>query len=238
MRAPKDLHTHERSTLSDEQDSAQPTSAQYSKSIVDTTRRRDLYELMSYASSVEDAEQSALEAAYSSAMSNPTSSQASSSKIIQHSQIPMALPAEVRSMALERLRQLEGHLAASSVQLGEQQQDLEARWRQWWQESPTGCFDDSKDALSQEPPPVHDAMERPHLQNVLLSHLPIPRRATRPALVEQTMGPTDDRNHSDLSDGRRSPPIAAQHRSCPHAGCGYCSTTSNDWFNHVKACLL
>lgn len=180
-----------------------------------------------------------------------------------------ALPAEVRSLALERLRQIEGHMAIRGAllsQAGEaeaqRRMELENEWLLWWEESPTGCFDDSRDYFAYEGQSSYaDAWER-HLsdapsvakgymrQSVLQEILPtvpqpaMPLRSPLPELSQVRAregagrGCPNRRSHEDLTACGRSTPIAAQHRSCPHAGCEYCSTSSTGWFQHVRACAV
>lgn len=169
-----------------------------------------------------------------------------------------ALPTELRTLALDRLRQIGGHFPSSSATKETRRRaELENEWLLWWDESPTGCFDDSKDYFVdeaqrtyteawekhiREPGPVH--VHRPYLDGT-----PIPRLAAAPSVVQPMPQPRtiglpeartstcpNRRSHEDLTACGRSTPIAAQHRPCPHAGCSFCSVSSTGWFEHLRTC--
>lgn len=171
-----------------------------------------------------------------------------------------ALPSELRSLALDRLRQIEGHFAtgeasssSSSAEAAEAQRraDLVSEWLLWWDESPTACFDDSKDYLAHDQQRAYSEAWENHVQHKVeaRSHWqkndtpilqPAPSRAIQRITFErQGAGSSvcpNKKSHKDVAASGRSTPVAAQHRACPHAGCGYCSTTSTAWFEHVRSC--
>lgn len=170
------------------------------------------------------------------------------------------LPTEVRLMALDRLRQIEGHLASTSAAAkaadAQRRVDLENEWLLWWDESPTGCFDDSRDYFADAAQKSYTEAWQKHLSDSapMAIHRPYIERSSTPvphppsALPMQQQGTCgveddarrcpDQKSHVDSTACGRSTPIAAQHRPCPHAGCGYCSISSAGWFEHVRFCNL
>lgn len=168
-----------------------------------------------------------------------------------------ALPAELRSIAQDRLKQIKGHFttgkasAAARAAAAQRRADLKNEWLLWWDESPTACFDDSKDYLAHDPQRVYSEAWEKHMQHKVearphwkINNTPLLQPAPSRA-VQRTAGETQDAGsslcpskgiHQDATARGRSAPVAAQHRACPHAGCGYCSTTSTAWFEHVRSC--
>lgn len=168
------------------------------------------------------------------------------------------LPTEIQSMALDRLRQIEGHLATNATPSQEAQRraELENEWLLWWDESPTACFDDSKDYFASDSQNVYTDAWKRHLENTSPVHIRKPyggisgaprlqaapvrpmQQQTTPVDRRENLGCPNRSSHEDLAASRRSMPIAAQHRPCPHTGCGFCSTSSAAWFEHMRNCTV
>ena len=180
-----------------------------------------------------------------------------------------ALPTELRSLALDRLRQIGGHIATSlsavsASREAQRRAELENEWLLWWDESPTACFDDSReyffDSAQQSyaeawekhlEDPARINVQKPYLNrdtvlrplqhgSAFMKHENVqPRQpSSSQASEEETHRCPNRKSHEDLAACRRSTPIAAQHRPCPHAGCGFCSTSSAGWFEHLRTCAV
>lgn len=175
-----------------------------------------------------------------------------------------ALPTELRSLALERLRQIESHIASSTstsnsssaAAEAQRRSDLENEWLFWWDESPTACFDDSRGYFADEAQRTYTEAWEKHIQHADRLHTSIQTSHVANRLVGATQSVPvhsiqrqssygeeasprcpNRRSHEDLTACGRSTPIAAQHRPCPHPGCGYCSTSSAGWYEHMRACI-
>lgn len=169
-----------------------------------------------------------------------------------------ALPAELRSLALDRLRQIEGHISGSKASREAQRRtELENEWLLWWDESPTACFDDSREYFANDAQRSYAEAWESHLASPTLDYGPRPYIANAPDLAHGVLAPPhplpleqhttsskekessrcpNEKSHEDLTACGRSMPIAAQHRPCPHTGCGFCSQTSAGWFEHLRGC--